>query len=359
MERGGHQRLGQHRLQGGRHRSPGRHQGQELPPLLHQGVGHRHDDLAGQGAGQRLDRGHGPVPRGGHDHEVGRRAVLVGRPGDGQGVVGPRPDQAGGHAAARSASRDPRTTSSPAAARRTASPRPAGPVPPRIPIRMGHTLGTAAPGTRHRRRRRRRSARAGHRAGRTPRTGAGSTLSAHGTPRGQAHPGHRRADRRLARLRRGPVGPAGGRRGGAERRRTRASRSPGARPASCPVEAEVLEIDVTEPGQVAAAAAQLGRAVGPARRPAPRHRLRPARVPRRRHLPGRLGAGPGGPPRVGLLAQGPGRGLPSAAGGGRDRRPPRRLGGRPRLRRHRGLAGLRLDGRVEGRTRVARPLPGP
>ena len=31
----------------------------------------------------------------------------------------------------------------------------------------------------------------------------------------------------------------------------------------------------------------------------------------------------------------------------------------PRLRRHRGLAGLRLDGRGQGRARVHRPLPGP
>ena len=41
---------------------------------------------------------------------------------------------------ARSWSRDPMTTSSPAAASRTASPRPAGPVPPRIPIRIAPPL---------------------------------------------------------------------------------------------------------------------------------------------------------------------------------------------------------------------------
>ena len=33
-------------------------------------------------------------------------------------------------------------------------------------------------------------------------------------------------------------------------------------------------------------------------------------------------AGPGGPPRLGLLAEGPGRGVPPPAGGGRDRRRP-------------------------------------
>ncbi len=82
-----------------------------------------------------------------------------------------------------------------------------------------------------------------------------------------------------------------------------------------PVEAEVLEIDVTEPGQLATAAGRARTALGPARRPAARHRLRPARVPGRGHLPGRLGPGPGRPSCVHVLAQGPRRGVPSAPGG--------------------------------------------
>ena len=48
-----------------------------------------------------------------------------------------------------------------------------------------------------------------------------------------------------------------------------------------PDEADVLEIDVTDPEQLAAAARRARRAVGPAGRPAPRHRLRAPRVPRR------------------------------------------------------------------------------
>ena len=42
--------------------------------------------------------------------------------------------------AARSASRDPIVTRTPASASRAATPRPAGPVPPRIPTCMGHTF---------------------------------------------------------------------------------------------------------------------------------------------------------------------------------------------------------------------------
>ena len=47
-----------------------------------------------------------------------------------------------------------------------------------------------------------------------------------------------------------------------------------------PTEPDVLEIDVTRPEQLAAAGDGAGRPLGPARRPAPRHRLRPAVVPR-------------------------------------------------------------------------------
>ena len=133
---------------------------------------------------------------------------------------------------------------------------------------------------------------------------------------GKADPGHRRPDRRLAGLRRGPAGPGGGGRGrplGAGRGLSLTRRT--AR--KLPVEPDVLEIDVTSPEQLAAAATDAGRALGPARRDAPRHRLRPPRLPGRRHVPGRLGRRRGRPPRLGLLAQGAGRGVPPPAGGGR------------------------------------------
>ena len=60
-----------------------------------------------------------------------------------------------------------------------------------------------------------------------------------------------------------------------------------------PAEADVLELDVTDPAQVAAVRDELGRAVGPGRRRPPRHRLRAAVVPRRR-LPRRAVGGRGG-----------------------------------------------------------------
>ena len=48
VEGGGHQALGQRRLDRGGHRAPGRDQGEHLAALLDQGVGHGDHDLAGQ-----------------------------------------------------------------------------------------------------------------------------------------------------------------------------------------------------------------------------------------------------------------------------------------------------------------------
>ncbi len=70
-------------------------------------------------------------------------------------------------------------------------------------------------------------------------------------------------------------------------------------------------------------------------------------LPRRR-----LGRRVGGAGDLGVLAQDAGR-----AGRAADDR--RRVDRRSRLRRHRGLAGLRLDGRGQGGARVDHPLPGP
>ena len=126
-----------------------------------------------------------------------------------------------------------------------------------------------------------------------------------------------------------------------------------------PVEADVLEIDVTEPDQLAAAAATL--------------------TERWDRLDGMLHAIGFAPPeclggdmfqagwdevQVALHVsayslEGPGRGVPTPPGGGRYRRRGRGLGGGSRLRRHRGLALLRLDGRVQGRTGVLVAVPGP
>ena len=71
----------------------------------------------------------------------------------------------------------------------------------------------------------------------------------------------------------------------------------------------------------------------------------------------RLGRRVGGPGGLGLLAEGAGGALPAAARGGRGRR--RGVGGGAGLRRHRGLAPLRLDGGGQGGPRVADPVPGP
>ena len=60
---------------------------------------------------------------------------------------------------------------------------------------------------------------------------------------------------------------------------------------------DVIEIDVTDPAQLRAAAADLDGAVGPARRHPPRHRLRAPGMPRGRHPARRVGGGGRGPRR--------------------------------------------------------------
>jgi len=126
---------------GGRHGGRGAASGPGTPSLLDQGVGIGHDDLPGHAPARGRTVATAPS-RGSPSRRARRRRSPRWRRRDGQRPVGPRLDQAARHPDRRSASLDPSTTSSPAAARRTARPRPAGPVPPRIPIRMGHTLGT-------------------------------------------------------------------------------------------------------------------------------------------------------------------------------------------------------------------------
>ena len=76
--------------------SPRRQEGHELPALLDQGIGHRHDHVAGQGRLQWLDRGDGAVPGVATTTRSHDALRLVGRTPDGQGVVGPRVDEARG-----------------------------------------------------------------------------------------------------------------------------------------------------------------------------------------------------------------------------------------------------------------------
>ena len=118
-----------------------------------------------------------------------------------------------------------------------------------------------------------------------------------------------------------------------------------------PTEPEIVELDVTDSEQLAGLA---GRDRRPARRRAPRHRVRTRVVPRRR-LPHRtVGRRRGRDAGVGVLPAGAHR--RDAAAHARARR----LGRRSRLRqRDPGVAGLRLDGRRQGRARRDLALPRP
>ena len=111
---------------------------------------------------------------------------------------------------------------------------------------------------------------------------------------------------------------------------------------------QIVELDVTDADDLDALAGDGRRH---ARRRAARDRLRAGVVPRRR-LPRRaVGRRRGRAAGLGVLAEGA-RGRRAAADGGG------RVDRRARLRqRRRRVAGLRLDGRGEGRVRVDRALP--
>ena len=151
------------------------------------------------------------------------------------------------------------------------------------------------------------------------------------------------------------LGPRGGGRDRPHRRRAGPVADPAGGPAPARHPADVLELDVTVPEQIDAVAAELTERWGSARRRAPRDRLRPAELPRRR-LPRRRWDD------VSVALQVSAYSLKAAG-----RRAAARCCGRPaaarvvgpRLRRHRGVAGLRLDGRGQGRARVDVALPGP
>ena len=172
-----------------------------------------------------------------------------------------------------------------------------------------------------------------------------------GNPGGQADPGHRGHHGRLDRVPRGPGGAAGRRHRDPDRIRPPqpggADRPAAALPAAGPRAGRDQRGSPRFPGRTGP------RARGRPGRRAARHRLRQSRRGARRELPahpvGRRGhRGPG----LRVLAEGGHDG--GAAADGR-----RRLGRGPGLRRQRGLAGLRLDGRGQGRPGVVRAVPGP
>ena len=133
---------GQRRLHGGGHRAPGRDQGQHLAALLDQRVGHGDDHLAAERLGQRPDRRHRAPPMGWPPPPPRRRRPRrCRRRPPGTRTVRPSLVQlVGRHLGARPC-RATRWSPSPRlAARRAARPRPAGPVPPRIPTCMAITF---------------------------------------------------------------------------------------------------------------------------------------------------------------------------------------------------------------------------
>ena len=128
-------RLGHGGLHAGGHRAAGRDQRLELVADLGQGVGHEMTTLPRSCLATERGRGRGGVPRGGDDHDVGLgRALVVGRL-DGQLVVRPLGSWSlSASSMARYLDREPMTTSKPPEASRAARARPAGPVPPRTPM---------------------------------------------------------------------------------------------------------------------------------------------------------------------------------------------------------------------------------
>src|SRR6056297_148593 len=207
-------------------------------------------------------------------------------------------------------------------ASRAASPLPAGPVPPRMPMRMATACHTTGPGDQ------------------------GARLVApiiygpgHGSARRQEDRDHRRPHRRLAGVRCGATRPAGGRGHRVDRRREGAhahtTHGTKARRRRRGVRTR-RDGPPTRRGRTR----RSGRQVGARRRCAPRDRLRPRGVPRRR-LPGcGMGRRRGCDAHLHVFAEGARRCVPAAHG-------PRWFVRRARLRQQPGLARLQLDGRRE------------
>ena len=184
-------------------------------------------------------------------------------------------------------------------------------------------------------------------------------------PRRQANRDHRRRQPPLDRLRDRPASPGGGRRGRADQLRPRPAddRARGQAPARADRGARARRQQRRGPGGARKRAAG---ALGRRRRRRSRGRLRAARRDRRRLHGSRPRGGDQRLRDQRLLAQGPGRGRRASDDGrrrlqwfsARDR-----LDRRPRLRRHRRLAGIRLDGRGEGGAGIglalSRPRPRP
>ena len=116
---------------------------------------------------------------------------------------------------------------------------------------------------------------------------------------------------------------------------------------------DVLELDVNAAGARRGRRRRARRALGRARRRAARGRLRPARGAGGPLPADAAGGGRGGVPHERLLAQAPRRRTARAARASTRRRRDRR----PGLRRHAGVARLRLDGRRQGGAGGGQPLP--
>ena len=112
VEGGRHQGVRHRLLHAGGHRPSGGMHGPQLAVDLGQGVGHGDDDLARQATGQRGRRRRRGVPRRGHDHEVGSAAASLVARLQAQVEVGPALADLVARLAARSADREPITTSS-------------------------------------------------------------------------------------------------------------------------------------------------------------------------------------------------------------------------------------------------------
>ncbi|CAA9527439.1 MAG: Enoyl-[acyl-carrier-protein] reductase [NADH], partial [uncultured Solirubrobacteraceae bacterium] len=163
---------------------------------------------------------------------------------------------------------------------------------------------------------------------------------------------HGRPEQGLHRLRGRAHGAGGGRRGGPHGLRPRAppdrARGGAAAPARRRARARREQARGPRRGHRRPAGA-LG---APGRRAA-RRGVRPRGRPGRQVHDHAGGERAHGVPDERVLAQGGRRGVPAAHGGARGQHR------RPGLRRHRRLARVRLDGRLQGRPGVRLPLPGP
>ena len=271
-------RLGQCGLHGRGHRTPRRDQGQHLAALLDQGVRHGDHHLPVRGSRRAftvaMALSHGVATT---TTSAPPAPSLSAPPMPGQ--VGPAGHRLRApHLPPVGVRANPRVTLHPGLASRTATPRPAGPVPPSIPTCIPPTcrITSGIPWD-------------FSTVNDSSITGVLTDASlAFAVARGPGGGGRDRAfgsrTGPLPHQAHGPEAPRGTR-GPRDRRHLRRT--------------------------AAAAGGRPGAAVGSAGRFPPRHRLCPAELPGQRHVCRRLGRRLGRPQHFRLLAQGPGGGLPS------------------------------------------------